>query len=87
MNKIMGWFTRKKLFIISFLLGVLSLFFGYISSNNECFLAYKQCESIAYIFVIFVPLFAIHLKLVLKGRSKFLGISVTLDLALPRLYS
>jgi len=57
MNNLSNWFSKQKLLGISFLFAVVSLFFGYISSNNKCFMGYKQCESIAYTFVIFIPLF------------------------------
>ncbi len=53
----MNWFTKGKLVIFSLLLSGLSFLFGYISSTKECFLGYKQCESVAYDLIIFVPLF------------------------------
>ncbi len=57
MNKLLNWLSKSRLLIISFILGGVSLYFGYISSNNKCFLEYNRCESIAYIFIIFIPLF------------------------------
>lgn len=61
MISIINSLSRSKLLLISFILGVLSLFFGYFSTNNQCFLDYGQCENMAYIFSIFIPLFLITL--------------------------
>jgi hypothetical protein len=57
MNKLLNWLSKSRLLIISFILGGASFYFGYISTNNKCFLEYNRCESIAYVFVIFIPLF------------------------------
>lgn len=73
MSNFINWFTKKKLFAISFLLGSSSFFFGYISSNDQCFLAYKQCESIAYVFIIFVPLFLLTIPFYFTRESTFVS--------------
>jgi|SRR3989344_3198149 len=73
MNNLVNWFTKRKLLIVSFLLSILSFYFGYISTNNECFLAYKQCDSVAYTFIIFVPLFLLTIPFYFTKESTFIS--------------
>ena len=73
MNNLVNWFTKRNLLITAFLLGGLSFFFGYVSSNNECFLAYKQCESVAYTLIIFIPLFVLAIPFSFTKESTFIS--------------
>ena len=67
----MDWITKKNLIIVSFLLGSLAFFFGYISDANKCFLAYKQCESVAFPLLIFVPVFFLSIIFFFTEESTF----------------
>lgn len=57
----MIWLTRIKLVLISLLLSIISLYFGYISKGDSCYLGYQVCEIIAYPLLIFLPLLVISL--------------------------
>lgn len=51
--------TKKNIVIGSLLFGLIALVSGYLSDNHMCSLGYRQCESIAYSLVLFVPLFSL----------------------------
>lgn len=57
----MNWLTEKSILLISFVLSVFTIIFGYLSNSNQCYMGYKQCESVVYSLFIFVPIFIISL--------------------------
>ena len=69
MSNILNWFSKTKLLVLSFVLGGLAIFLGFISSTKQCFLGYKQ--SIAYTLLIFVPVFLLAIFFYFSRESSF----------------
>ncbi len=61
MNNFLSWLTRKKIISISFIFGGISVFFIYLDGSNKCFIDYRQCELVAYILILFIPIFIFSL--------------------------
>lgn len=73
MNKIVSWFTKKRILVTSLLLSILIYPAMYIADKSSSFMVEHIYETITYLLLIFVPIFVVSILILFLKESVFIS--------------